>query len=399
MTADVARFVALRYLRRGRHQYARFIGWVSLVGIALGVAMLVLVLSVMNGFNRELTTRILGTVPHVLVEGAEAAEVEAAAPDALASLPFFLAEGLVTREGAVFPVAVYGLEGQSAERIESLAAAVSAPLPDLLGTERAVVLGAPLARLLGLLPGDAVMLMLSRLEGGRVRPRLERFRLTGTFEIGAELDYGLALVRLADVREARFAGTGRFGVRVVLDDPYGAPGVAAALAEALPEARVSDWSDDYGELFRAVRLEKAMMFVLLVLIVGIAAFNVVAGQTMLVNDKRGDIGILRTMGAEDATVVRVFLLQGVITATLGVLLGVALGLLLAWNITDIMLLVEQTLGFRVLDGTYFLEVPSQVRPLDVLAVALLALFISTLAAYLPAAAALKVNPVEALHQA
>jgi len=268
---------------------------------------------------------------------------------------------------------------------------------------RSIVLGAPLARSLGLVAGDWVMVMVTTASQSRVKPQFERFQLNGTFEVGAELDYGLALVSLELMREPGLAGTGTFGTRLMLNDPYAAPELAANFQARVTGGdsgprKISHWGESYGELFRAIKLEKAMMFVLLVLIVGIAAFNVVAGQAMLVNDKRGDIAILRTMGAGDGTVLRVFLLQGFLTSLCGVALGVLLGCLLALNITSLVAWLEGLTGTRVLEGTYFLEVPSELLIADVLAVVALALGIGAIAAFFPAYRSLAVNPVTALHE-
>ncbi len=406
--SGLSRWIALRYLFAGQHQYARFISWVSLVGIALGVAVLLLVLSVMNGFDRELTQRILGTVPHVLIAGADTHEDSVLAPvdrysEVVSAFPFFQSQAMVTRSASVSPVAIYGIDAAGVQALPMLANNASVNLIDALGKPRTIVLGAPLARSLGLLLGDSVMVMLTTANASQVKPQFERFVLTGTFQIGAELDYGLALVNLEQMRAPRFAKTGSFGTRLVLNDPYAAPELATSIAadlaaDGVTASRVSDWGDTYGELFRAVKTEKAMMFVLLVLIVGIASFNVVAGQAMLVNDKRGDIAILRTMGASDGAVLSVFLLQGFLTSLLGVVLGLVFGMALALNITAIVSTLEGFTGARVLEGTYFVEVPSQLLLGDVVAVVLLALGISAIAAFLPARKALAVNPVTALHE-
>ena len=408
---SLSRWIAWRYLFAGQHQYARFISWVSLIGIGLGVAVLILVLSVMNGFDRELTSRILGTVPHVLIQPEQQnqrvlAQLEQEHPEIVGMFGFFQSQAMVTRRSSVSPVAIYGVDATGLRYLPMLTDNADVDLVEALKKPRSIVLGAPLARSLGLLSGDWVMVMVTTAKDSRVKPQFERFQLNGTFEVGAELDYGLALVDLALMREPEFAATGSFGTRLMLSDPYAAPMLAAEMqisqqgekAGLLDGAEISHWGETYGELFRAVKLEKAMMFVLLVLIVGIAAFNVVAGQAMLVNDKRGDIAILRTMGAEDGTVLRVFLLQGFLTSLLGVALGTLLGCLLALNITGLVAWIEGLAGVRVLEGTYFLEVPSQLLVSDVVAVIALALGIGALAAFFPAYRALAVNPVNALHE-
>ncbi len=401
---SLSRWIALRYLFAGQHQYARFIGWVSMVGIGLGVAVLILVLSVMNGFDRELTSRILGTVPHLLLEPEQQnpqlmRALQSDFPEVTGIFGFYQSQAMVTRRSSVSPVVVYGVDAEALAHLPMLTANADVDLAAALLKPRSIVLGAPLARSLGLLPGDWVMVMLTTATDSRVKPQFERFQLAGTFEVGAELDYGLALVSLSLMRQPEFSATGTFGTRLMLDDPYAAPAIAAKL-RARPglDAVISQWGETYGELFRAVKLEKAMMFVLLVLIVGIAAFNVVAGQAMLVNDKRGDIAILRTMGASDGTVLRVFLLQGFLTSLLGVGFGALLGIVLALNITGLVGSLENFTGSRVLEGTYFLEVPSQLLVADVLAVVALALIIGALAAFFPAYKALSVNPVTALHE-
>ena len=403
----LSRWIALRYLFAGQHQYARFIGWVSLIGIGLGVAVLILVLSVMNGFDRELTARILGTVPHVLIEP-EIEDPETLAklvqsnPSVTGAFSFFQSQAMVTRRSSVSPVAIYGVDEPGLQQLPMLTENADVDLVAALQQPRGIVLGAPLARSLGLLPGDWLMVMVTTATQSRVKPQFERFQLSGTFEVGAELDYGLALVDLGLLRGPRLSATGTFGTRLMLDDPYAAPDLASLMQSEGPLAdsgvQVRHWGETYGELFRAVKLEKAMMFVLLVLIVGIAAFNVVAGQAMLVNDKRGDIAILRTMGAGDGIVLRVFLLQGFLTSLIGVALGAGLGCVLALNITELVGWLEGLTGARVLEGTYFLEVPSQLLFADVLAVVALALGIGAVAAFLPAYRALSVNPVNALHE-
>jgi len=302
--ASVSRWIAWRYLFAGQHQYARFISWVSLIGIGLGVAVLILVLSVMNGFDRELTSRILGTVPHILIEPERQASSELAKlveenETVTGAFGFFQSQAMVTRRSSVSPVIVYGVDAKGLEHLSMLTDNADVDIAAALLKPRSIVLGAPLARSLGLLPGDWLMVMVTTASQSRVKPQFERFQLNGTFEIGAELDYQLALVSLDLMRQPELSGTGTFGTR--LSNASDAP------------SKISHWGETYGELFRAIKLEKAMMFVLLVLIVGIAAFNVVAGQAMLVNDKRGDIAILRTMGAGDGTVLRVFLLQGFLT--------------------------------------------------------------------------------------
>jgi lipoprotein-releasing system permease protein len=261
-------------------------------------------------------------------------------------------------------------------------------------------MGAPLAAHLGLQVGDAVTLVFSTPTHDSIVPRLERFTLAATFEIGAELDYGLVLIPFAQVSQRKLAATGRAGMRVKLDEPLEVASARAALEAQLPaQWEISDWRADYGELFRAVRLEKGMMFVLLGLIVAIAAFNIVSAQTMLVNEKRSDIAILRTMGAAEGLILRMVLVQGILVAVAGIGAGLALGLFLAYHVTETVQLLEFLVGARLLDGTYFTEVPSVVQGWDIGVIAVVSLGFCVISALHPARRAAALNPAEALHEA
>jgi len=233
-----------------------------------------------------------------------------------------------------------------------------------------------------------------------VLPRLERFSLAGVFEIGADLDYGLVIVGYDAVVERGLTAAGEVGVRIVIDDPLDVEAKRAQLASAVPAGwTLRDWRSSYGELFRAVRLEKGMMFLLLLLIVAIAAFNIVSAQTMLVNEKRSDIAILRTMGASDGLIARMVLMQGLVVAALGIGAGLGIGLLLATNVTESVGLLESLIGARLLDGTYFDEIPVLILPSDLAVVVAMSLTLCLLSALHPARRAAALNPAEALHEA
>jgi lipoprotein-releasing system permease protein len=232
-----------------------------------------------------------------------------------------------------------------------------------------------------------------------VVPRLERFTLVGTFEVGAELDYGLVLIGLDEIQRRGLAPTGRVGVRLKLAEPLNIAAARTALAQIVPtDWTVSDWRSDYGELFRAVQLEKGMMFVLLALIVAVAAFNIVSAQTMLVNEKRSDIAILRTMGAPEGLILRLVLVQGLLVAFAGIGFGLLLGLFLAHHVTETLALLEALIGARLLDGTYFDQVPSLVLTWDIVVIAGVSFSFCILSALHPARRAAALNPAEALHE-
>ncbi len=401
-SAAVAWSLAIRYLKTRRKQFAAFITWVSLLGLALGVLVLTVVVSVMNGFDRELKTRILGTVPHVLVEGIGAADPRLAEvlafPEVETAYEFFLGAGMLTRSGAVNPVAIYGINPTDSNALAAINAAMrDGALADLAAPGRGIVMGAPLAARLGLFLGDTIALVISEPTASGLQPRMQPYRLAGTFELGAELDYSLVVVDRTDLAVTELASVGKTGVRLVLSDPLLADVVSREVELLLPELVVSSWADSYGELFQAVRLEKLMMFLILLMVVAVATFNIVSGQMMVVADKRPDIAILRTMGAEAGTIRLTFLFQGVLISGIGIVMGLVLGVLVAYRITDIVAWMKDWFGFGLLDGTYFVEVPVLVLGSDLWIIACLSGVLCLLSAWLPARRAALMNPVDGLH--
>jgi lipoprotein-releasing system permease protein len=365
--------------------------------------MLVVVLSVMNGFDAELKHRILGLVPQLVAvppenEGLRLPTDAAKTYEAVGeSLRFFGGEGMVARNGGVHAVAVHGLGAEGAESLPVLREGMREGSVEAL-RQGGLVMGAPLARHLGLRLGDAVALILTEPRGDTVLPRLERFSLVGVFEIGADLDYGAVFVDFDDLDRRGMLRTGTSGLRFVIPDPLAIAAQREALEQRLPAGwQVTDWRDEYGELFRAVRLEKGMMFLLLLLIVAIAAFNIVSAQTMLVNDKRTDIAILRTMGASDALVTRMVLMQGLAVALAGIGAGLVFGTALAANATATVGVLESVIGARLLEGTYFDEIPVRISVADLVVVSGVSLLLCTLSALHPARRAAALNPAEALH--
>ncbi len=394
-------WIALRYLRASRRRFAGLITWVSLVGLTLGVLVLTAVVSVMNGFDTELKERLLGAVPHLLVQAAGREDVHLSrllGQGADRPYDFFMGSGMVTANGAVNPVQVYGIHPEDAGRLRLIAERMTfGQATDLRDTPAGMLLGGPLARHLGLLPGDRTALILSEPVGGGVRPRLVGLRAVGTFELGAELDYSLVVVPLAALGSAP-ERLGRFGVRVDLDDPMRAPLLAAALRDQNEDWHVTTWADHYGELFQAVQMEKVMMFIALLMVVAVAAFNIVSGQMMVVNDKTSAIAILRTMGAPTSTITRVFLLQGVIISSLGIGVGLLLGVLAARYISAIFAAAERMFGLQFLTGTYFVELPSVVKVPDLFVIGAISWGLCLLSAWIPARRAALINPLEGLHR-
>ena len=400
----LAASIAWRYLFSGRKRFAAFITWSSVVGLALGVIVLTVVVSVMNGFDRELRTRLLGAVPHLFLEGAESAvPVAADRAEAMGVLagqpyPFFQGQAMISHRSVVTPLTLYGFPG---ERLAS-GDLVPALAPGAIlfngesGAANLLYLGAPLVAHLGLSVGDVVTLILAEPGGVGVRPQLKRFQLGGTFELGAELDTSLGLVDLGALSKDEQERFGRTGWRMQLTEPTAAPQLAADLRQEVPGSRISDWSQSYGSFFRAVALEKAMMFVVLLLVVAVASFNIVAGQLMVVAEKEADIAILRTLGAQAGTVRQIFILQGVVIALIGIVLGLLLGVWCASNVSTLVDWLGRMTSYRLLEGTYFVELPSEVRLGDLIVISGLAVLLALFAALVPAGRAAGVSPVDGL---
>lgn len=391
-------WIARRYLFARIHGYATFINWVSFVGLALGVMILTVVLSVMNGFDREITSRILSAVPHAVVEydGRTPAE-RLLALDGIAGVSrYYQGEAMLPRGGGVGFVVLAGLDAEGARRLPELVRPQDRER--LFDQPGGIILGAVLADHLGVQVGDPVYIVTALPVGGGVRARTVGFRLAGTFEVGAEPDATLALVRHADIVTHGLTDAGLDGWRIHFDDPFEAPALADAIRDVLgPNAAVSFWMDDYGELFRAVKIEKAIMFVLLALIVAIASLNIVSGQAMLVNNKRGDVAMLATMGASRGLLVGVFFLQGFSIAVIGVAVGLATGIVVALHVDSVAGAFEGYFGASLIDGTWFGEIPSRILVSDLVAITALSLGLGLVAVLRPAFKATAENPAEALH--
>lgn len=400
-------FLGLRYARARRR--ARFVSVVSLValsGLALGVTALVVVLSVMNGFDRELRARILSLVPHVMVRGepllqdwAAVADRLGAMPEVRAAMPWIGGTAMLSSPGVVRGVELSGIRPREDAEASGIAAhmregSLDALQPGAFG----IVLGNLLARSLGVGPGDTVTVMLPEvtLTPAGAFPRMRRFRVVGTFSVGAQVDATTALVHLADAARLYRTGEKAQAVRLVLGEPQQAPMLASRIAAG--GLAVEDWSRTQGTLFSAVRMEKRMVTLLLMVIVAVAAFNIVSILTMVVAEKRGAIAVLRTMGASPGQVMASFAIQGTLIGTAGIGAGLLAGIPLAIHAGDIVARLEDAFGLRLFDpAVYFISyLPSELQAGDVVMVAGCALVLCVLATLYPARRAADIGPAEAL---
>jgi len=405
-------WIGVRYLRLGRDD--RFIGVISAIsmaGIAVGVAVLLVVLSVMNGFERELRERILDVTAHATLEGLEGrldgwqayAEQTAAVPGILAVAPFVEGRGMLVNGQRSAGVELRGVLPAEESRVSSLGRLVAGgSLGDLEPGAYRIILGRALAEELDASPGDRLLLVVAQgnVTPAGVVPRMRRFTVAGVFDAGMyEFDRGLALVDLADGQKLFRLGDAVTGLRYALDEPYAAPATIHSLAVGLGGGfYVSDWTRRHANFFRSIQVTRSIMFVVLLLVVGVAAFNIVSTLVMVVKEKQGDIAILRTLGSSPAEILRVFIVQGSTIGVVGTAVGLAAGIALALNLTGIVHGLEAMLGITLVDARvyYIGDLPADIRVADVVTVSVTALALGVLSTVYPAWRAARTAPADAL---
>jgi lipoprotein-releasing system permease protein len=407
--------IGLRYTRaiRGvgrRNGFISFISGLSVAGIALGVAALIIVLSVMNGFQKEVRDRMLSVLSHIevsavrepLLDWKPVAEAAKKNPRVLAAAPYVAGQAMLSYEDIVRGVLVRGIdpaeEGKVSEFVKTL---VKGKLTDLVPGEFGIMIGKSLSNQLGLGVGDKLALIAPQgtLTPTGVVPRLRQFTVVGLFESGHyEYDSSLILAHLTDAGKL-FRVDGVSGVRLVTDKMLEAPEIAQQIASTLPaNLIVRDWSRENRNWFAAVQIEKRMMFIILMLIIAVAAFNLVSMLVMTVTDKQSDIAILRTLGAPPSSIMKIFMVQGSAVGLLGTFTGVALGILIALNVRSVSAFIESVLGFQILpSGVYFISyLPSDLHWQDVTFIAVVSSVLALLATIYPSWRASKTRPAEAL---
>jgi len=412
MFTPLSVYVGLRYTRaKRRNHFISFISFSSMLGIALGVTTLITVLSVMNGFEKELRERILGMTSHATITGLNGGlenwrDLATAAQKhekVIGVAPFVEAQAMLTRGSAVRGVLVRGVMAAEEPKVSEIRDfVIGGEFEALVPGGFGIILGRQVARALGARLGSKVTLVAPRasVSPAGVLPRLRRFTVVGVFEVGAaQYDSAVVLVNLSDaVKMFRIKGDAS-GLRIKLADMFEAPTVSRQLASTLGgRFWVRDWSEHHANFFRALKTEKMVMFVILTLIVAVAAFNIVSALTMTVTDKESDIAILRTLGATPRTVMSVFIVQGTIIGVVGTVLGALGGIALASNVETIVPAIESLIGSKFLsDDVYYIsEVPSDMRWPDVIRITVLSFVLSVLATIYPAWRASRTQPAEAL---
>ena len=411
-------FVGLRYTRAKRkNHFISFISLTSMIGIALGVAALIVVLSVMNGFQKELRTRILGVASHLEITGNNnqlsdwpyVANYSAKQPHVLASAPYIMAQGMLSYDQGVQGAIIRGVLPIAEDKVADLGRNMKVGhLTDLKAGEFGIILGADLAYNLGAQVGDKVVVMApqGQFTPAGVVPRLKQFTIVGLFQVGMyEYDAGLALIHMDDAAKLYRMGDSVSGVRLKLDDLFGAPSISASIATQLNGSAsskgqyyVSDWTQQHANFFKAVQMEKRVMFIILTLIVAVAAFNIVSTLVMAVTDKRADIAIMRTLGASPASVMFIFIIQGALIGLIGTVFGAVSGILIALNIGTIIPFIEGLFHVQFLSKEVYAisDLPSDLIWSDVMLIVTMSFVLSLLATLYPSWRASKINPAEAL---
>ncbi|QLG87874.1 lipoprotein-releasing ABC transporter permease subunit [Chitinibacter bivalviorum] len=403
--------IGLRYTRaKRRNGFISFISLISIVGIALGVAALIIVLSVMNGFQEEVRNRILGMASHItitspsntLTHWEDAANRAQQNPHVKGTAPYVLGQGLFTNGSQVKGVMVRGIDPAEEPKVSEITdKMLVGSANNLKADDFSVVLGWALAQELGVSLGDKVTLITpqGQVTPAGLIPRLRQFNVVGVFKADYyPYDANLALIHISDAKKLYRTADAVSGIRVKLDDLFQARKVAREINRTMPELIVADWSQENPTYFRAVEIEKRMMFIILTLIVAVAAFNLVSSLVMVVTDKQADIAILRTLGASPASIMKIFLVQGAMAGVIGTASGVGLGVLVAANISTIVPFIERLIGSRILSADVYLisELPSRIIPADVISIGVIALVLALLATLYPSWRASRVNPAEAL---
>lgn len=413
MFRPLSLYIGLRYTRaKKRNHFISFISLTSMMGIALGVAVLITVLSVMNGFDHEIRSRYFGmanqitvtTIDNFLTHWQQTEAQLIHFPGVVGAAPYVQGQGILVNDGQTHPANITGVLPAQEKNISMVTQKMLAgSFDNLKRGEFNIVLGAELASSLGLSIGDKVNVLIPKatMTPVGVMPRFRRFTVVGIFKVGNGFgfDSNLGYIDLHDAQELFQFGTNVSGLRLKLQDLYAAPSISRALIQKMPaNYQITNWTDDFGSFLHAIQLEKTMMFLILMLLIAVAAFNLVSTLVMVVTDKRADIAILRTLGATPLTVLKIFMVQGMVVGIVGTFLGLIGGVTLAWHVTEIVNFIEKVFHVQLLSSSvyYVNYLPSRLLWSDVWKICLSALAMSLIATLYPAWHAARTQPAEAL---
>lgn len=401
-------FIGIRYgAARRKNQLVSFISLVSMLGLAIGVALLIVVLSVMNGFDKEMRQRILGLVPHITVQNyglspdwEQVRTIVESHQEVTKVAPFAQLNGMLVKGSDVQGVVIYGIDPEQEKEVSIINQFLAPDALQQLATEGGILIGKPLAQRLMVNQGDRITIMVPRSDGSkRIKPVFKALTITAIYDTGTELDHSVTLINLPTAKQLTGNLEQVMGLRMLLTDTFRAPYIARELSQSLPYGYTTrDWTRTHGNLYSAIQLSKQLVGLMLLTIIAVAAFNVVSALVMIVTDKRADIAILRTLGASPLGVMATFIVQGGLIGLMGTLCGVVLGVLLSLSITDLVAFTEQVFNHKFLNSDVYPvdSLPVDLRAIDVLLVASTALGMSFLATVYPAWRAAKVQPADAL---
>jgi lipoprotein-releasing system permease protein len=413
MFKPLSLYIGLRYIRaKRRNQFISFIALVSVVGIALGVAVLITVLSVMNGFDQEIRERIFTMVPHITVTHISGSikhwqpllQGLQKTPGVVGAAPTVTREGMLTHGDVVRATYVVGIDPTLETRVSDVSQKmVDGRFSRLKPSRFGIILGQDLATALGVMVGDSINLITPQATITPVGflPRIKRMSVVGVFRVGTGFgfDNSVAFVHLSDAQTIFMMPRAATDIQMKTNDLFRAPSLAGELQQKYGDQyQFSDWTDRYGPFYRAVQMEKNMMFLILLLLIAIAAFNLISSLVMQVNDKQTDIAILRTFGATPRMIMKIFIIQGSLLGIAGTFVGVACGVFLSWHVTELVNFIQTTFHIQLLtSGVYFVDyLPSKVEASDIWRIAGVAILMSFLATLYPAWRAARTEPVEAL---
>jgi len=405
-------FIGQRYSRiKGKNHFISFISLTSMLGIALGVMVLITVMSVMNGFSKEIRSQMLKGVPHITLQsGGELMKdwqaidttLQRQYPEIAGASPYIMGQGILSGPSQVQGILINGIDANKINEVIPLKThLIAGELANLKAEEFGIILGRELAYNLGLHINDKVSVIVPEISTtlAGITPRIKRFTLIGIFEINYFYDNSQAFIHIADAAKLFRMQNGVTGLQIKLHDELQAPQLAQALGHTFRgKYAVHDWSHENASFFQAIKIQKTVMLFILLLIIAVAAFNLVSSLVMMVTDKRGDIAILRTLGATPVQIMAIFMIQGSIIGCIGTLLGLCSGLLLAYNITDLYNYLEKTLQLNLIPLDVYLInfLPSEIHAIDVMQICGLTLALSFLATLYPAWTASRIHPAEAL---